>query len=208
MLPELSFELDAISLSLDEECSYSDLMDMEVEFGDTLEMDLVINGTDINTDDSLVGNGTSTDPLGHNPADTTITGLKSVTDGGIVTDTIWTWLGATASSVLSVASNLITKVFNLYPQTGVAFTGAIDLTKVDTHYSNYAQTGVLEITIAANSIIGGSAEITITANGSAITVTGATQYGDTAIDYTNGKINHFLFTKFSNGIYYSVKQLN
>lgn len=164
--------------------------------------------TVVNRDDSLVGNGTSTDPLGHNPADTTITPLKSVTDGGIITDTIWAWLGATASSVLSVVSNLITKVFNLYPQTDITFSGAIDLSKVDTHYSNYSQTGVLEITIAVNSIIGGSAEITITANGSAITVTGATQYGDTALDYTNGKINHLLFTKFTNGVYYSVRQLN
>lgn len=141
-------------------------------------------------------------------AEVKVTTLKDVTSGGIVADTVWTWLGATASSVLSVVSNLITKVFNLYPQTGLTFSGSIDLSKVDTHYSNYTQTGILGITIAANSIVGGSAEITITANGSAITVTGATQYGDTAIDFTNGKINHFLFTKFSNGIYYSVKQLN
>ena len=142
-------------------------------------------------------------------SDVKITALRSTAEtGGQINSTVWAWLGATAGSVLSVLSSLITKVFNLYPQSGLTFSGSIDLTKVDTHYSNYAQTDVLEITIAANSIVGGSAEITITANGNAITVTGATQYGDTAIDYTNGKINHLMFTKFSNGIFYAVKQLN
>lgn len=99
-------------------------------------------------------------------------------------------------------------ILSLLPITGSTFSGSIDLSKVDKHYSDYSQTGVLDITIAEGSIIGGSAEVTITANGSVLTVTGATNYGDTTIDYANGKINHFVFFKVTHGIYYLVKQLN
>jgi hypothetical protein len=141
-------------------------------------------------------------------ADTLLTVLDSSANDGSVPVAQWTWLGATAKSVISVCTKLISKVFYLYPQTALTFSGAIDLTKVDSHYTDYSQSGVLDITIASNSIVGGSADITITADGSALTVTGATQYGDTAIDYTASKINHFLFTKFEHGIYYAVKQLN
>lgn len=169
------------------------------------EKDYIKNKPSLPTRDSL-GLGAGDSP---EFANTNITNLQSdAVQGGVIPAAQVAWLGSTAKSVLSYIAKLVEKVFYLYPQTALTFTGAIDLTKVDSHYTDYNQSGALGITIAANSIIGGSADITITADGSAITVTGATQYGDTAIDYTAAKINHFLFVKWSHGIYYTVKQLN
>lgn len=191
-----------------------------ITYGDG-NVEEVLNGRFLSVDEGINVEIDNTDPqrpiisVKETPQfiDVDIPALKSDAAGGEIPATIYNWFKSVYaalvdSSVKSWIIGVVTYIKELSPQSGLTFTGAIDLTKVENHYSDYTQIGVLEITIAANAIVGGSAEVTITANGSELTITGATQYGDTAIDYTNGKINHFLFTKFEHGVYYSVKQLN
>jgi hypothetical protein len=162
--------------------------------------------SDVPTKESITGLKLTDSPQFANTQITNLT--TDAISGGVIPATIWTWLGSTAKSVISVLTNLISKVYYLYPQTSLTYTGTIDLTKVDSHYLDWTQSGVHAIQIAANPIVGGSAEILAITDGNALTVSGATQYGDTAIDYTAGKENLFIFHYFNHGIFYTVKQLN
>lgn len=173
--------------------------------GDTYQLQLVPNEIKFELK-AYIGRDGTTPTRGDLGLDTTDS--PEFADVLITTLPADSWVNNTVKSVLDYITKLRNKVYTIYPQSSLAFSGVIDLTKTDNHYSDYVQTGILDITIAASPIVGGSAEITITANGSAITVTGATLYGDTAIDSTAAKINHLMFTKFEHGIYYAVRQLN
>lgn len=54
----------------------------------------------VSIDTSLVGDGTVGNPLGHNPVDTTIIGLNSVTNGGEVPDVDYNWFKGLYASLV------------------------------------------------------------------------------------------------------------
>jgi len=75
-------------------------------------------------------------------------------------------------------------------------------------YSQYTQSGALELTIAADSIIGGWAILPITVDGATITVTGATKdpkSNDASSTATD--VDRYVFWKDTMGVWYSITNL-
>lgn len=152
-------------------------------------------------------------------ADTKLTTLTSVTSGGTIPDTQWTWLNATSKSVLSSLSNLISYIYNrkdedlfYYRRINEPFNPAIKLDRDVTQYINYTLTGDTTLSIASypTPVVEATAEGVLIGNGIASLLLSGITYWATSpeFDKTLNKQNHFMIWKQGDGVYIFITQKN
>lgn len=151
-------------------------------------------------------------------ANTQITTLTTDGSGGVIPATEWTWLGATANSVLSVLTKIIAYIYSI--KDAVLFatprlnqtitTGEIALDRCITQYNNYQMAGALALSVASGSIVEATAEGVILGDGTnSPTLSGITLWATSAA-YVNtaAKQNHFMIWKTGDGVYIAWTQKN
>ena len=152
-------------------------------------------------------------------ADVKITTLTSITSGGTIPDTQWTWLNATSKSVLSSLSNLISYIYNrkdedsfYYRRLNEPFNPAIKLDRDVTQYQNYTLTGdtTLSIALSPTPVVEATAEGVLIGNGTALLLLSGITYWATSpeFDKTLNKQNHFMIWKQGDGVYIFITQKN
>jgi len=146
-----------------------------------------------------------------------ITTLYGGEPAGALDDDSWTWLGATAKSVLSVLIKIIQYLYSVKDvitystnRTGQAFTGVVLLDRDCTQYNSYTMVGALELSVGANPVVGGFAEGIIVGNGvNTPTLNGITLWPESlAFDPTAAKQNKFIVVKYGGGVYIKWTQMN
>jgi hypothetical protein len=88
----------------------------------------------------------------------------------------------------------------------LTFSGPIDLSKKGgSYYAEHTQTGAITFSVSATTV-GGLAQVTILANGSAITLVGGwINVGGEPVSTTNGTTNYMVIWQTNNKVFYSVK---
>jgi hypothetical protein len=187
-------------------------------------VDIVISVLDQDEDIQVIVTETDRASLGlaitDSPefADTQITTLNSDASGGVIPAAQFSWLGATAKSVLSFISAIVNYIYSIKdiiifatPRTGITLTGAILLDRAFTQYNSYTMSGALELSVSPTyPVVGGFAEGIIVGNGTNTpTLNGITLWPTSAsFDPTNLKQNKFMVLKFGGAVYINWTQLN
>lgn len=107
-------------------------------------------------------------------------------------------------------SSVRTKLNTLFIRTDETFVPATGVQlDTDTWYNPYPQSGALEITISAGSVIGKGAVLPIVTNGTLPTFVGCEQdpNDSNTPSTTSGDTDRYVFWKDSTGIYYSITNL-
>jgi len=110
----------------------------------------------------------------------------------------------TASTTVAPSATAVSTEYN--SASALTFSGPIDLSKKGgSYYAEHTQTGAITFSVSATTV-GGLAQVTILANGSAINLVGGwINVGGEPVSTTNGTTNYMVIWQTNNKVFYSVK---